>query len=340
MTNPIKTYSIEAITDLVVSYGQPAFRAKQLLDWLYVKNVSSYDEMTNLPKTLREQLDNNHPIAQPTIVDKQVSADGTRKYVLELFDGTIVESVGIPASDNRLTVCVSSQAGCAMWCAFCATAKNGLIRSLYPGEFADQVLTVENDFGQRVSNLVIMGQGEPFANYDNTLAGLRICNKILKIGARKITVSTCGLIKGIDRFADEPEQFTLAISLHAARQDVRDEIMPGLKSIPLTILKPAIQAYLKESDRRVTFEYALMRGVNDTPLDKQALIDFCSGLLCHVNLICLNEIKDSPYKPLSQQAMQQWCEDLESAGINATIRRSKGADIAGACGQLANRFHK
>ena len=342
MNTPIKAYSIEGIFQLVKELGLPKFRGSQILSWLYAKHAGSYEEMSNLPAVLRNQLSEEHPLYTPQIIDKQTSIDGTRKYVLEFNDHVIAETVGIPSEDGRLTVCVSSQAGCAMKCAFCATGKQGLTRNLLPGEIVDQILTVEEDFGCRVSNIVVMGQGEPFANYDNTLTALRICNneKLLNIGARKITVSSCGILTGIEKFSHEPEQFTLAISLHAARQNVRDKIMPGVAGMPLSKLRAAIESYLRQTDRRITFEYALMRGVNNSKEDLASLIDFCSGLLCHVNLICLNEIEDSPFKPVSEKEMLSWCESLNNAGINATIRRSKGEDIAGACGQLANSFLK
>ena len=292
-----------------------------------------------MPKAMREQFAETYPLYTPVVADKQVSVDGSRKYLLRFYDDIVVETVALPANDGRLTVCCSSQAGCAMGCSFCATGRNGLSRSLAVGEIIDQILMVQRDFGERVTNVVVMGQGEPFANYDNVLAALRIMNdpKLLNIGARHITVSTCGIIEGIGKFAEEPEQFTLAISLHAARQDVRDEIMPSMKSQRLGALRQALEHYSSATGRRFSFEYALMKGVNDSEEDLQALITYCRRLLCHVNLIPLNEIDDSPIHPVSNNTMHYWRDELENAGIPASIRTSRGADIAGACGQLANK---
>lgn len=334
----MKTYSIDQVNELVANAGLPKFRAGQLLDWFYVKNASSYDEMSNLPKTMREQFASEFPLYCPTVINKQVSVDGSRKYLLKFHDGVVVETVGLPSEDGRLTVCCSSQAGCGMACAFCATGRQGLTRSLYAGEIVDQVLEVQRDFGARVTNVVIMGQGEPFANYDATLGALRIMNhqKLLNIGARHITVSTCGIIEGIERFSHEPEQFTLAVSLHSARQEVRDTIMPAMKNQRLGSLRKALDSYASITGRRFSFEYALMKNVNDGEEDLKALIDYCRRLLCHVNLIPLNEIEDSPVSPVHRTVLEEWKEQLENNGIAASVRKSRGSDIAGACGQLAN----
>lgn len=258
--------------------------------------------------------------------------------MVSLFDGVLVETVGIPSADGRLTVCCSTQAGCAMNCTFCATGKAGLTRSLYAGEIVDQVLTVQNDFGRRVSNVVLMGQGEPFSNYDNTIGALRILNgtKLLDIGARHITVSTCGILKEIERFSREPEQFTLAISLHSAVQDTRDLLMPMLKHAPLTALKRELLRYTERTKRRVTLEYALIKGINDSSEHLEALAAFCKGVLCHVNIIMFNDIPESPYRPAPQRTLFQWEQYLSARNVNATVRQSRGSDIDGACGQLAN----
>jgi len=337
MTTPIKNLSVQEVERCVADAGLPKFRSGQILSWLYQKNASSFQEMTNLPKAARDQFDASFPIYLPTTIDKQISSDGSRKYLLELHDGALVETVGLPSPDGRLTVCVSSQSGCAMACAFCATGKAGLTRSLVPGEFIDQIHTVQEDYGMRVTNVVIMGQGEPFANYDATLAALRIMNhpKLLNIGARHITVSTCGLLKGINAFANEPEQFTLAISLHAARQEVRDRLMPRLSSQPLPQLKKMLNTYTDMTGRRFSFEYALMKGENDSEEDLRALISYCKGMHCHINLIPLNKIDDSPIKPASQSQIQYWESQLQANSIAVSIRASKGSDIAAACGQLA-----
>ena len=340
MNETLEQLSLDGVDQLISNAGLPRFRTKQLLKWVYQKNVSSYDEMTNLPKAMREQLAVIAPLSKPTIVDKQVSADGSRKYLLSFADETYAETVGMPNDDGRLSVCVSSQAGCAMGCSFCATGKNGLVRSLYPGEIVDQVLVVQDDFGKNVTNVVVMGQGEPFANYDNVLASLRIINHpdLLNIGARHITISTCGLISGIRKLAAEPEQFTLAVSLHSAIQETRDMIMPGVAKQTLPELREALVDYTGKTGRRFSFEYAPMKGINDSVRDLDALYRYCKGLLCHVNLIPLNEIDDSPFKPITQRTLRLWEENLNAQGIACSIRNSRGSDIDGACGQLASKL--
>lgn len=339
MNTSIKAFSIEELSSLLGEAHLPSYRTGQILSWLYQKGVSSYDEMTNIPKSVRAQLSDSHPLDPPHLIEQLDSHDGSRKYLIELSDGSLVETVGLPSDDGRLTVCISSQSGCAMGCIFCATGKAGLRRSLLPGEIVDQVLLVQNNYNQRVTNVVVMGQGEPFANFDNVIAALRILNlpKLLAIGARHITVSTCGVLKGIDNFSRIPEQFTLAVSLHAARQAVRDEIMPAMKSQPLDKLRSKLESYSNVTGRRYSFEYALMKGLNDSEADLSALVEYCKGLLCHVNLIPLNEIEDSPIHPVSMKTMSHWQHVLESSGIACSIRRSRGGDIAAACGQLASK---
>ena len=316
----------------------PSFRTMQLLNWVYVKGALSYDEMANIPKVVREQFAQAFPLHTPTMLDRQVSVDGSRKYLLSFHDGAVVETVGLPSEDGRLTVCCSSQAGCAMGCVFCATGQAGLTRNLVAGELVDQVIAVQGDFGKRVTNVVVMGQGEPFANYDEVLAGLRLMNhpKLLNIGARHITVSTCGITDGIRRFSEEPEQFTLAVSLHAAQQETRDRLMPAMQNQRLGSLRKELQSYAAKTGRRFSFEYAMMSGVNDGDEDLEALIGYCKRLLCHVNLIPLNHVEGSPVEPSDGDVLAAWCNRLESAGIASSVRKSRGADIAGACGQLAN----
>ena len=339
MSQPIKDYSIPEIDQLMHNAGLPRFRSNQLLEWMYLKKARSYDEMTNLPKAVREQFSQSYPLHRAEIAIMQQSSDGSRKYLLCFHDGVQVETVGLPSHDGRLTVCVSSQAGCAMNCAFCATGRAGFVRDLTPGEIVDQVLAVEENFNQRVTNVVVMGQGEPFANYENTLAALRIINhpKLLNIGSRHITVSTCGILSKIERFASEPEQFTLAVSLHAARQEVRDRIMPAVSNQRLGALRQALNHYADVTGRRFSLEYALMNGVNDGEEDLEALVAFARRMLCHVNLIPLNDVEDSDFHPVTQRVMEEWRLRLDSANIPATVRLSRGADIAAACGQLANR---
>jgi 23S rRNA (adenine2503-C2)-methyltransferase len=390
----IKRYDADGLVTLLASWDEPAYRATQLLQWLYMRSVSSYTEMTNLPATLRARLAADEPLVTPEVLRRQVSQDGTRKYLLRLADGACVEAVGIPPTTShplRLTVCFSTQVGCAMGCAFCATGTAGLTRSLAPGEMVDQVALVSRDFGARVTNAVAMGEGEPFANYEATLGALRIMNSPqgLGIGARHLTVSTCGLLEPLRRFSLEPEQFTLAISLHSAVQATRDALMPALAAAPLAALRPALASYGERTGRRPSLEFTLIAGVNDTPAEVAALIAFTRGMLGHVNLIPLNETKvaegvrtseqagtggargdaqtkaghettkgsradakdagkdarrafapspppfaSSPFAPSPPARRAEILAQLQEAGIECSLRRSRGADIASACGQL------
>lgn len=347
MSTAFETYGIGEIRSLIGELSQPAFRAKQVIGWVYNKGVTSFDDMSNVPRVLREALVEHAPLHIPEIIDKQVSVDGARKYVLSLADGARVETVGIPSRDTasdgaprRLTVCFSTQVGCPMACSFCATGKEGFTRNLLPGEMVQQVLTVQRDFGTRVSNVVAMGQGEPFLNYDNVVKALRIMNSdlALGIGARHVTVSTCGIIKGIDAFAHEPEQFTLALSLHSAIQATRDRIMPKCVGTPLADLKQALDSYYRVSTRRPSIEYLMMRDINDGEHDLKALLDFCDGLFVHVNLLPMNEIEGSPLHPSRPAMVDHWIRTLNRNGIEANVRDSRGSDIDGACGQLKNRI--
>lgn len=339
MRRDIRSLSFEDIQALTAELGQPAFRAKQLHEWVFNKNVCSFDEMTNLPKAFREQLGERYGFNVPEEVAKQVSRDGSRKYLLRFSDGVSVETVGMPRK-NKLAVCISTQAGCAMGCAFCATGLGGLIRSLTAREMVDQVLHVATGFGERVTSVVLMGQGEPFANFDETVAALRMLNAPggLEIGARHLTVSTCGIIPGIKRFAELDEQFTLAVSLHSAVQSTRNKLMPGVKRFTLLRLHEVLQSYTEKTGRRPTYEYAMIEGVNDTNPEMEALIDFCQGTLCHVNLIQLNDIVDSPLKPSPMEKVEALQRRLTMHGVETTIRNSRGSDIDAACGQLKQRF--
>jgi len=332
----IKALDHQGICDLMQELGQPKFRVKQLEQWLYAKAASSYDDMSNLPKAMREALAQKAPLYYPTVVERLVSQDKSRKYLLELCDGSVVETVGIP-SNGRLTVCFSTQVGCGMGCAFCATGKNGLIRSLAPGEMVDQLNIVSKDFGERVSNAVAMGQGEPFANYDNVLAALRFMNSPdgLNIGARHITVSTCGLLPMIRRFATEPEQFTLAVSLHSAVQLTRNRLMPGVRKYELDRLRDSLISYGENTGRRPSLEYSMIAGQNDTDEELEALLAFATGMLCHVNLIPVNPVPGTGFKPSEPERIEEFARALGRAGVEVSIRNSRGSDIAGACGQLA-----
>ncbi|WP_082630020.1 23S rRNA (adenine(2503)-C(2))-methyltransferase RlmN [Olsenella massiliensis] len=323
------------LRELLRQLGQPAFRARQIEEWVWAKNASSFDEMTNLPKTLRAQLEERLYLDVPTEVVRQASADGSRKYLLRLADGVTVECVGMPSRD-RLAVCASTQAGCGMGCAFCATGASGLTRSLSMAEIYEQVMHVRDDFGRRVTSVVLMGQGEPFANYDASVGALRKLNSPdgAGIGARHLTVSTCGIIPMIMRFANEPEQFSLAVSLHSAVQRTRDALMPGVKKFSLIHLYDAMGDYVDKTGRRPTYEYALIKGVNDTDDELGALCDFCRDNLAHVNLIKLNDVKGSRFQPSSDARAQEFVRRLSSVGVVATVRNSRGADIDAACGQL------
>ncbi len=342
----IKSLSIDQLEAIMTALEQPKYRASQLYKWLHTNNATSYDEMTNLPKSLRQELKKRFPLEGSEIVEVQQSVDGTRKYLLQLSDGLIVEMVGIidrdfVKDDARLTVCCSSQIGCSMECAFCATGKQGFSRNLTADEIVDQVVSVGRDFGMRVSNVVLMGQGEPFQNYDAVMQAIRRMNgdEGLAIGARHITVSTSGIIDGIRSFAQEPEQFRLAISLHSANQATRDMLMPRLKSQSLESLKEALIEYSLEKGRRVTFEYMLLDGINDSEEDLVKLVDYCDGINVHINLLPFNSIDGSDFKTSPKRVVSRWESELSKHGIPNSVRKSKGSDIAGACGQLKNKHN-
>lgn len=339
----IRDLSLDELTAVVVDLGEPKFRAKQLHEWLHTHNVSDYEKMTNLSKSLRQKLAKQYPLGETEAVAIERSQDGTRKYLLQLDDRVSVETVGMPVAFDeaaedvkRLTVCFSTQAGCPMACSFCATGREGFVRNLTASEMVEQVVMVQEDFGERVGNVVAMGQGEPFLNYDALLTALRRMNTDpgLGIGARKITVSTCGIIEGIRRFAREPEQFRLAVSLHAAKQKTRDKLMPKCQNQTLNDLQEALIDYNQQSGRRVTLEYMLIAGVNDSDSDMDALANFCDGIHCHVNIIPLNRIEGSPYQPSGRTVTKRWVRGLSAVGIPVSVRNSRGFDINGACGQL------
>lgn len=347
METEIKAYSYEALAELLKQLGQPSFRADQLANWLYAHSVTSYDEMENLPKTLRMTLCENHPLYTPTVINRQISKDKTRKYVLEFHDKTRVETVAMPSEKDsfghqRMSVCVSTQVGCPMACSFCATGKEGFLRNLLPGEIIDQIKIVEEDTGIVATNIVTMGQGEPFLNYENVLAALRFANhpKLLGIGARHITLSTCGIIKGINHLSQEPEQFTLAVSLHCAIQKTRNKLMPKVANENLSTLKECLIAYVKRTNRRISFEYILLEGITDDEASLAALISYCKDLLCHVNLLPVNKVEGSLFSPSSTSTTKKWLSELEKAHIPVTLRKSRGSDISGACGQLKNSLNE
>lgn len=334
----IKALRVDEVTTLVSELGQPGFRAGQLVRWLYSRGAGSFEEMSDLPASMRSALAERYTLPYPEVVERQTSSDGTRKYLLRLGDGATVETVGLPSGD-RLTVCFSTQVGCGMGCSFCATGKSGLVRDLGPGEMVDQLRVVSEDFGSRVSNAVAMGQGEPFANYVATLDALRIMNSKdgLGIGARHLTVSTCGLIQGIRRFSAEPEQFTLAVSLHSAVQATRDELMPGVRGLSLGALRTALAEYASATGRRPSLEYALIEGVTDTPNELAALVEYCRGLHVHVNLIPINPVPGTGFSRATSARAEEFIAELGRAGTEASVRTERGADIDAACGQLKQR---
>jgi 23S rRNA (adenine2503-C2)-methyltransferase len=334
----IKALDTSGLAALMSEFGEPRFRTGQLVKWLYQRGVRDFAEMTDLSTDLRARLAGRFALPSPEIVTSQSSSDGTRKYLLRLADGITVETVGLPL-ESRLTVCFSTQAGCAMGCSFCATGASGLSRSLSAGEMVDQVNVVASDFGRRVTNAVAMGQGEPFANYSATLGALRLMNSVegLGIGARHLTVSTCGLIPGIRRLSTEPEQFTLAVSLHSAVQSTRDSLMPGVRGTTLPHLREALVDYAERTGRRPSVEYALIAGVNDTDPELKALIAFCGGLLVHVNLIPMNPVLDSSMERSPKPRVAEFERALSAAHIEASVRTERGTDIDAACGQLRQR---
>ncbi|MHB0976332.1 MAG: 23S rRNA (adenine(2503)-C(2))-methyltransferase RlmN [Candidatus Aquicultorales bacterium] len=332
----VKGLPAHELADALAPLSLPKFRIKQIMSWIYAKDTAGFSAMTNLPNALRTKLNESFYATKLQVKTDRKSADGTVKLLLELRDGVFVESVGIPEG-RRLTVCFSTQVGCAMACGFCATGQGGYVRNLTPGEIVDQVQRVGAYFGERVSNAVAMGQGEPFANYEATLGALRVMNDKdgLRIGARHLTVSTCGIVPGIERFGEEFEQFGLAVSIHSAIQEKRAALMPVSRRYPIGRLRRACARYAEKSNRRVTFEYALVRGVNDGAEDLEALIAFCSGLLCHVNLIPLNPVHGYEKMRSDKAAVLMFHKGLNDKGIEASIRVERGTDIEAACGQLS-----
>jgi len=329
---------LDGLTHALEDLGQPAFRRKQIVAWLYGRLAASFELMSDLPGSLRASLAERYALTLPKAVEVLHSADGTRKYLWRLADGIVVESVGIPSGD-RLTVCYSTQAGCAMGCGFCATGRGGFVRDLLPGEMVWQVALVGADFGTRVSNAVAMGQGEPFNNYDATLGALRLMNakEGPGIGARHLTISTCGVIPGIERLAREPEQFTLAVSLHSAVQATRDRIMPGVRRWPLAALQSTLIDYTQRTSRRPTLEFALIAGENDTPREIAALVAFARGWMCHVNLIPVNPVAGTSARRPTDARITEVASILAAAGIESSVRVERGTDIEAACGQLTQR---
>lgn len=341
MNANLKSMTMEEISGVLKELGQPSFRAKQVFTWLH-KGVKSYEEMSNLPQGLRQELAQRYPICAPEVVRKQESKkDGTIKYLWRLADGNCVETVLMRYHYGN-TVCISSEVGCLMGCAFCASTLGGLVRRLEPYEMLDQVLFTQLDSGLPISHIVLMGIGEPLDNFDNVMRFLELVNSPdgMNISMRHISLSTCGLVPKIDELAKRKLQITLSVSLHAPNDEVRNTIMPVNKAYPTEVLLDACRRYYAETSRRISFEYAMIDGVNDSVEHAKELIRRLKGLPAHFNLIPLNHVEESPLKPSSKNAVARFQKTLEDAGIPATVRRTLGGDIDASCGQLRRKYTK
>ena len=335
----LKSLDLTELTQTVKGMGEPAFRAKQLYEWMHVHLVRNYDEMKNIPKSLKEKFLKECDFTSLKIARVQESAiDGTRKYLFELEDHNFVESVFMRYKHGN-SVCISSQVGCRMGCKFCASTLDGLERNLKPSEMLDQIYAISKDTGERVSNIVVMGTGEPLDNFDTLVKFIKLISNSdgLNISQRNITVSTCGLVPRIYDLSREDFQITLALSLHATNDEKRRELMPIANKYSIEELMEACSAYFNNTGRRISFEYALVGGVNDTRDDAQELSALAKRVNAHVNLIPVNPIKERAYVRSSHEAIVAFKNKLEKNGINVTIRRELGSDIDGACGQLRRR---
>ncbi|XDE64375.1 23S rRNA (adenine(2503)-C(2))-methyltransferase RlmN [Arthrospira platensis BEA 1257B] len=329
---PLLGTSLPELTDWVQQQGQPAYRGKQLYQWIYQKGAKSLEEITVFPKQWRSQLA-TIPVGRSTIHYRAVASDGTIKYLLKLSDGQIIETVGIPTHD-RLTVCVSSQVGCPMACDFCATGKGGFFRNLETHEIVDQVLTVQEDFQRRVSHIVFMGMGEPLLNTQNAIAAITCLNRDIGIGQRMITLSTVGIPNRIRQLAEYQLQITLAVSLHASNQTLREQLIPSAKTYPLESLISECRDYVKLTGLRVSFEYVMLSGVNDLPSHATELASLMRGFQSHVNLIPYNPINEVDYQRPSPSQIQDFVKELEQRRVAVSVRYSRGLDADAACGQL------
>ncbi len=339
MNENLKSMTPAEISQVLKDLGQPAFRAGQVFSWLH-KGVRSYDQMTNLPKDLRELLQQRYPICPPQVVRHQQSQrDGTQKFLWQLHDGNCVETVLMRYHYGN-TVCISTEVGCRMGCAFCASTLGGLVRKLEPYEMLDQVLFTQIESGLPISHIVLMGIGEPLDNFDNVMRFLELVNhpEGMNISMRHISLSTCGLVPMIDELAKRKLQITLSVSLHASNDAVRNTIMPVNKAYPTEELINACRRYYAATNRRISFEYAMIDGVNDTQEHAQELLRRLSGLPAHFNLIPLNHVEESPLKPSTRNAVSRFQKCLEDGGVTATVRRSLGGDIDASCGQLRRKY--
>ena len=341
MKEDIRSMNMLELEEALLSMGEKKFRARQIFSWLQ-QGCGGFDEMTNLSKELRGKLDERFYIFRPEVVRKQESArDGTIKYLWRLRDGSCVETV-LMKYHYGYTVCISTEVGCAMGCAFCASTLGGLVRRLSAGEILDQVLYTQKDSGHTISHIVLMGIGEPLDNFDAVLRFLELVNHPdgLNISMRHISLSTCGLVERIDKLAGYQLQLTLSVSLHAPTDEIRSRIMPVNRKYSVGALVDACRRYQKATGRRISFEYAMIRDVNDRPEDARTLAALLSGMGAHVNMIPLNNVEESPLKPSTRESIREFQKILESAGITATVRRSLGGDIDASCGQLRRKVMK
>ena len=335
----IASYSFEELQEEMLAIGEKGFRSRQIYSWIHEKLVDDFEEMTNLPKTLRQKLETAYEIRRVEMEKRQISKiDGTNKFLFCLKDGNMVESVLMKYKHGN-SVCISSQVGCRMGCRFCASTLDGLERNLTPSEMLRQVYQIQKITGERVSNIVIMGTGEPLDNYDNFLKFIHMVSDEhgLNISQRNITASTCGIVPNIRRRAEEKLQITLALSLHGSNQEKRRSLMPVANKYELHEVLEACDYYFEKTGRRITFEYSLVHGVNDTPEDAKELMGILKDRNCHLNLIPVNPIKERNYEKPDKKSAENFKNKLEKNGINVTIRREMGSDIDGACGQLRRK---
>lgn len=336
----LKNMTEDELKEFIVSMGEKSFRGSQIFSWIY-KGAKTFDDMKNIPKSLREKLDEVSYIGnieQELRLESKV--DKTKKYLFLLNDGNIIETVMMDYED-RITVCISNQVGCRMGCNFCASTLEGLIRNLEPWEIIDQIMKIQEDTGKRVSNLVLMGSGEPLDNFENTKKFLKLVNEKngLNIGYRHITLSTCGLVPRMYELADLELPINLALSLHSPFDEKRKEIMPVANAYKVNDLIEACKYYIKKTNRRVTFEYSLIKGVNDSEKEAKEIVRLIKGMLCHVNLIPINKVEERDYERPDKSYIYKFRDYLEKKNIPTTVRISMGSDIGGACGQL-RRKHK
>lgn len=336
----IKSLNIEELTEYVMGMGFPKFRAGQLYQWMHSKLVTGFDKMTNIPKDMKEKLTQECEYVALKAVKVQTSAiDGTSKYLFELGDKNLIESVLMKYKHGN-SVCISSQVGCRMGCRFCASTLDGCVRNLTPSEMLDQIYRIQDLTGERVDNVVVMGSGEPMDNYESLIKFMELLNAKdgLNISARNLTVSTCGLVPKIYELADMQPQITLAISLHAPNDELRRTLMPIANKYSVEELIKACRYYVGKTNRRITFEYSLVQGVNDSVAQAEELAGLVKGLNCHINLIPVNPIKERDFRQTRQEEIQKFKNRLEKNSINVTIRREMGRDIDGACGQLRKSY--